>query len=69
MINCGGTIDVVELLEPHRDVIFFIIDSHRPYDVCNIYSDSGQVRIIGKPDADDEIPEYTEIFREDSVNK
>ncbi|XP_034945738.1 cell division control protein 45 homolog [Chelonus insularis] len=65
MINCGATIDIVELLEPPEDTIFFIVDSHRPYDLCNIYSE-GQIRILGKPEEDDEIPEYNEVFREDS---
>ncbi|KAK0080928.1 hypothetical protein PV325_013088 [Microctonus aethiopoides] len=68
MINCGGTIDIVELLEPPEDIIFFIIDSHRPYDLCNIYSE-GQIRILNKPDEDDEIPEYNEIFQEDTSDE
>ena len=41
-INCGGTIDLVDLLEPSEEKVFFVADSHRPYDVCNIYND-GQV--------------------------
>ncbi|XP_015191536.1 PREDICTED: cell division control protein 45 homolog isoform X2 [Polistes dominula] len=65
MINCGGTIDLVELLQPPESVIFFIIDSHRPYDLCNIYSEY-QIRILGKPDTEDEIPEYNDVFRDDS---
>lgn len=68
MINCGSTIDIVEILEPPEDIIFFVIDSHRPYDLCNVYSE-GQIRILGKPSDDEEIPEYDEIFREDSVIK
>lgn len=40
LINCGGTIDIVETLEPEEHVVFFVIDSHRPTDVCNIYSTS-----------------------------
>lgn len=43
LINCGVCLDIVELLQPAEDVTFFICDSHRPMDVCNIYSDS-QVR-------------------------
>ena len=42
LINCGGTLDIVETLEPTEEKVFFIADSHRPYDVCNIYND-GQV--------------------------
>lgn len=44
LINCGGCIDIIEILQPDDDVIFFVCDSHRPMDVCNIYSDS-QVQI------------------------
>lgn len=43
LINCGGGVDIVELLQPDEDVVFYVCDSHRPYDVCNIYS-NGQVR-------------------------
>lgn len=42
LINCGACLDIVELLDPETDVTFFICDSHRPMDVCNIYND-GQV--------------------------
>lgn len=40
LINCGACIDLVELLEPDEDVTFFVCDSHRPLDICNVYSDS-----------------------------
>lgn len=66
MVNCGGTIDIVELLEPAEDIVFFIIDSHRPYDLPNIYSES-QVRILHKPSPDDDIPEYNDIYKDDEV--
>lgn len=39
-INCGGCVDLVELLAPQDDVLFFVCDSHRPLDLCNIYSDN-----------------------------
>lgn len=39
-INCGGCLDLVELLAPEENILFFICDSHRPLDLCNIYSDS-----------------------------
>jgi len=39
-INCAGTHDIVELLSPEEQHVFFIIDSHRPTDLCNIYSSS-----------------------------
>lgn len=68
LINCGGTLDLVELLQPEESVIFYILDSHRPYDLCNVYSEN-QVRILGKPDEDDEIPQYDEVFRDDSSDE
>lgn len=40
LINCGGTFDIIELLEPDEDITFYVIDSHRPTDICNIYSSS-----------------------------
>lgn len=49
LLNCGGCIDIVELLQPEDDIKFFICDSHRPLDVCNIYSD-GQVSFFIKFD-------------------
>ncbi|GAB0096866.1 NADH dehydrogenase [Sergentomyia squamirostris] len=63
LINCGGCIDVLETLEPEEDTTFFICDSHRPYDVCNIYND-GQIKILGKPSEDEGIPEFETIFRD-----
>jgi cell division control protein 45 len=39
-INCGGCLDLVELLAPEDNILFFVCDSHRPLDLCNIYSDS-----------------------------
>lgn len=38
-INCAGSIDIVEYLYPNEECTFYICDAHRPYDVCNIYSD------------------------------
>ncbi|KAG7196693.1 hypothetical protein KM043_016025 [Ampulex compressa] len=68
LINCGGTLDLVELLQPEESVIFFILDSHRPYDLCNIYSES-QIRLLGKPDIDEDIPDYNDVFRDDSSDE
>jgi cell division control protein 45 len=66
-INCGGCIDLVEFLEPEENITFFICDSHRPLDLCNIYSDS-QVRILGDPRNEEEIPQFEQVFR-DSDNE
>ncbi|XP_055380499.1 cell division control protein 45 homolog [Condylostylus longicornis] len=63
LINCGGCIDLVELLQPDEDVIFFVCDSHRPLDVCNIYSDR-QVCMLTSQNPEEKIPEFDSIFRE-----
>ncbi|XP_055912436.1 cell division control protein 45 homolog [Eupeodes corollae] len=63
LINCGGCVDIVDLLQPDEEVVFFVCDSHRPLDVCNIYSDK-QVCILGDPAAEESIPSFDAIFRE-----
>lgn len=63
LINCGGTFDIIELLEPDEDITFYVIDSHRPTDICNIYS-SSQVRVLTPPDDDERIPDFEDIFNE-----
>lgn len=65
MINCGGTIDLVQVLEPKDNVIFFIIDSHMPVDLCNVYSEK-QIRIICDSTIEKNIPPYEDIFDESS---
>ncbi|KAK9876014.1 hypothetical protein WA026_011131 [Henosepilachna vigintioctopunctata] len=65
LINCGGTVDIVELLEPEEDVIFFVLDSHRPIDLCNIYSND-QIRILSPPEEEAEVPKFDSVFREES---
>ncbi|XP_030380764.1 cell division control protein 45 homolog [Scaptodrosophila lebanonensis] len=61
LVNCGGCVDIVELLQPTDDVTFFICDAHRPLDVCNIYSDR-QVCILGDPALEENIPAFETIF-------
>ncbi|XP_049879458.1 cell division control protein 45 homolog [Pectinophora gossypiella] len=63
LINCGGTIDLVDILQPEEDVVFFVLDSHKPTDVCNVYSD-GQVRLVHR-DNEENIPDFDDIFRDD----
>lgn len=63
LVNCGGTIDLVDILQPEEDVVFFVLDSHKPTDVCNVYSD-GQVRLVYR-DEEENIPNFDDIFRDD----
>ncbi len=62
LLNCGATIDLVQdfgleddedpLYEQLSKLVFFVADSHRPLDVCNIYND-GQIRLLAKQDLDE----------------
>lgn len=40
LINCGANVDLLEMLQPDSDSIFFICDTHRPVDVVNVYNDT-----------------------------
>ncbi|XP_040569491.1 cell division control protein 45 homolog [Lepeophtheirus salmonis] len=62
LINCGGNVDLVELLDPEENAVFFVMDSHSPPDVCNVFSES-QVRLLNAPDPS--IPQYEKIFQDD----
>lgn len=44
LVNCGGTIDLVDILQPEEDVVFFVLDCHKPSHICNVYSE-GQVSL------------------------
>lgn len=63
LVNCGGTIDLIDLLKPEPDTIFYVLDSHRPYHVNNAYSE-GQIKILGALESDEELPDYDDIYRE-----
>lgn len=63
-MNCGATLDVVELLQADENTVFFILDSHRPVDVYNIYSES-QVRLLMSPDDEEEVPAFEDIFKDE----
>ncbi|KAJ9591491.1 hypothetical protein L9F63_001977, partial [Diploptera punctata] len=65
LVNCGGTIDIVEALQPEEDVVFFVVDSHKPTDVCNIYN-NGQIKLLASSDDDEGVPDFEEIFKEES---
>ncbi|RZF37098.1 hypothetical protein LSTR_LSTR013794 [Laodelphax striatellus] len=68
LVNCGGTIDLVERLEPEENVVFFVIDSHRPSDLCNVYS-AAQIRLIALPDEDEDIPAFNDVFQQNDSDE
>lgn len=46
MIDCGATVDLAELLSLSPELIVYLLDSHRPYSLFNIFGNSqvGQMR-------------------------
>ena len=45
LINCGATIDICDFLDPDDEIVFFVLDNHRPVEVTNIYNEK-QVIVI-----------------------
>lgn len=64
LINCGANVDLLEMLQPDDDTVFFICDTHRPVDVVNVYNDT-QIKLLIKQDDDLGVPSYDDIFRDE----
>lgn len=54
----------MEFLDPDESSVFFVLDSHKPTDVCNIYSDT-QIRLLWQQEDDQNVPNFEDIFNED----
>lgn len=68
LINCGANIDLLDILQPDEDAIFFVCDTHRPVNVVNVYNDT-QIKLLIKQDDDLEIPAYDDIFRDEEEDE
>jgi hypothetical protein len=46
MINCGGIVDLVDFFGLHdrENILVYVIDSHRPYNLGNVRPDNEKVR-------------------------
>ncbi|XP_037679527.1 cell division control protein 45 homolog isoform X3 [Choloepus didactylus] len=64
LINCGANVDLLDILQPEEDAVFFVCDTHRPVNVVNVYNDT-QIKLLIKQDDDLEVPAYDDIFRDD----
>lgn len=40
LIDCGATVDLGELLSVSSEMMIYLVDSHRPYNLCNIFGNS-----------------------------
>lgn len=68
LINCGATLDLIDLLQPPEDSVFYIIDSLRPLEVRNVYNGI-QIKIICLQTElgieQKSVPEFEDIFDEE----
>ncbi|XP_035826771.1 cell division control protein 45 homolog isoform X2 [Aplysia californica] len=67
LINCGASVDIVELLQPEDNVRFYICDSHRPVDIHNYYN-AVQVKLLMRGE-ELSVPSYDEVFRDDESSE
>ncbi|XP_067556005.1 cell division control protein 45 homolog isoform X1 [Pseudorca crassidens] len=68
LINCGANVDLLDILQPDEDTVFFVCDTHRPVNVVNVYNDA-QIKLLIKQDDDLEVPAYDDIFRDEEEDK
>ncbi|XP_039098735.1 cell division control protein 45 homolog [Hyaena hyaena] len=68
LINCGANVDLLDILQPDEDAIFFVCDTHRPVNVVNVYNDT-QIKLLIKQDDDLEVPAYDDIFRDEEEDE
>ena len=45
LINCGANVDLLDILQPDDEAVFFVCDTHRPVNVVNVYNDSQVGRV------------------------
>ena len=71
MVNCGGIADLAQYVTVGEDVHVFVLDSHRPYHLANVWEGNAKVLLLDDKkkkedrreengDSDDEVeyPEY-----------
>nr|AAD08999.1 CDC45L [Mus musculus]AAD09000.1 CDC45L [Mus musculus]AAD09001.1 CDC45L [Mus musculus] len=68
LINCGANVDLLDILQPDEDSIFFVCDTHRPVNVVNVYNDT-QIKLLIKQEDDLEVPAYDDIFRDEAEDE
>jgi len=63
LIDCGANLNLTEILEPQEETQIFIIDSHMPYDLDNVY-DGGTIKIVVTDEVELEVPRFEDIFQD-----
>ncbi|KRZ08161.1 Cell division control protein 45 -like protein [Trichinella zimbabwensis] len=61
-INCGATVDISELLQLSKDITVFVLDSHRPFNLENVYSTNVRLLVSSEEMNDLNIPDAKDIY-------
>ena len=68
LINCGGRLNLLDFLQPETDEIkFYIIDSHRPLELDNVFNEE-QVTIVLREGDKLNVPEFDQIYSYEMVS-
>ena len=68
MINCGGMVDTTLFIDPPVNVTMYIIDSHRPLNLDNMFS-STQVAVFDDNEDEVYMKELGEAYENATVSQ
>lgn len=63
MINCGGHVDVSEILKVNENITIYIIDSHRPLHLENFVG-RHNICVFDDDDENEKMEELIKIYEE-----
>ncbi|RUS21570.1 CDC45-like protein-domain-containing protein [Endogone sp. FLAS-F59071] len=66
MLNCGGLVDLSEFFTLSPEVTLYVIDSHRPHNLHNVFG-SGQIVVLDDGNIEDEMQNEKKAFEEIEV--
>lgn len=66
LLNCGGNIDLLDLLQPPDHTVIYVIDNHRPVDLVNYYCER-QVYLLMRHNSTElsAIPDYDDLYKDE----
>ena len=68
LINCGGYLELLELIQPNSpEARFYVVDSSRPFALENVYNQD-QIVVVVREEDEVEVPEYDAIYCSDGVS-
>lgn len=62
MIDCGGTVDLAELLSISPEMMIYLLDSHRPYNLHNVF-DNSQLAILDDGFIEENLADLKQAFQ------